>query len=590
MSKQLAKSPEMLEKEAHIRDLQTRLKRAKTTLKSLKTRLQNSQQEIFDIQMKSSTQLMHRMERMDELRQEIAALAVELKKIKNMDRAEKEQLQNIADELTDFSKFGDVYDQYQENKNAEAGNFDFEEKERAKIRDAFGEFRVQPAKEEQRDIRRVFLRLSKQFHPDKARNEREVNEYHHIMQQLNEAYQNGDIHTLLEMEQLYLDAEQIDAKAATVDSLQQNIERLQRNLQFIENQIERTSQEIKQLRRSDLGVMLTSLNRADREGEGLDDWIEHLDKMVALLERLRDGLKDSIEKGEVSPLLIELAMGENPFDGMEDEIDVFDLFGQMMGEDMEEGNGDFDLGDLFEGMFEEGFDEQQPLDDPTFPIGSSVRVKLAVISYVDNRTSMRGWVGRVTDAYQLDEQRVYDVEFDSLTLQKMPKRYVRDAVEDQECFSETTFYEHQLEATEPRDNPSDIVPTFRKLHHRYVWFYLDKPQKTRLQKILLQMPEKDDWENWNLYLKEHLAFPFIATARGDLGHLPERTPLKVLSIDSYDLSGEAGYVMEVENRPLGRFTYPLSDLEPVDKKSKQYEILDDYLEWKEMMLGDDSDF
>ena len=65
MSKQIAKSPEVLLKEAKIKELQALLKKRQTTLKSLKTRLKNMQTDISEISRRTQTEVYDRMVKMD---------------------------------------------------------------------------------------------------------------------------------------------------------------------------------------------------------------------------------------------------------------------------------------------------------------------------------------------------------------------------------------------------------------------------------------------------------------------------------------------------------------------------------------------
>jgi len=319
MSKEIAKSPEVLQKEAEIAALGKALKKKKTTLKSLKTRLNNTRERITEVQRGSQVQMMNGMEDLDNLRIEIAKLAAELKNVKGMTAKEKAELSAMAESMANEG-FGEDFEEFKAKKERmESGDFDFDEEFGERIRDMFEPFKVQPDEAEKKNIRKVFLNLSKKFHPDKAKDTTQAEEYHSVMQKINEAYQNNDIETLLEMERLYIREEPDFEGVAMADILQQKIDYLNREIAFITNQVERTSAEIKGLRESDMGQMLTNIDRADREGEGIDTMIEHLNKSVEVFTKLRDALKDSIKKGKVSPKIHELLneLGEL---GMEDEF------------------------------------------------------------------------------------------------------------------------------------------------------------------------------------------------------------------------------------------------------------------------------
>ena len=269
MEKNIAKSLEMLAREAKIKELQTGLKKRKSVLKSLKTRLKNTKTEIEDVQRNVQNIMFSKMSKMEGLRVKIGELALKMKENKHFSKADKKALDEMAKEFLGENIFGDQFDEIREaQRKAEEGDFDFDENFRAKMNDVFQEFQVAPEEKEQRNIRKVFIKLSRKFHPDLAENDTQAKEFHSIMQQINEAYKANDIHTLLEMEQLYL-MEEFDfaASSITIDVLQQEIDRLQRDVDFINGQVDRTSLEIKQLRKSNMGSMLTGLKKADREGE-----------------------------------------------------------------------------------------------------------------------------------------------------------------------------------------------------------------------------------------------------------------------------------------------------------------------------------
>ena len=575
----------MIRRETEIKDLRAQLKKKQTTLKSLKTRLKNTQSDIEEIQRKVHVTMFRKMEDVDNLRMEIAELARQLKKVKGISRNDKEQLQMMADEISDPGMFGPGYAEFQEFKQQrETGNFNFDEYERAKMHDMFQHFQVKPAEKEMRDIRKVFLKLSQKFHPDLARNEKEAEDFHSLMQQINEAYQHNDIQTLLELESMYL-LEELDfsTKAVTVDVLQQEIDRLKRDLHFIDQQIERTSEEIQNLRKSELGYMLTSFNKSERQGQGFDQANAHFDEMIRMFTALRDGLKESVEQGRFSPKLMDIIMGQEPgFDDGDDDfppdVNPIDLVMRMM-------DGDQDAMDMFGDIFDDDFDDDyEPVENPKFPIGSSVRVKASIGMPYDKKIKMKGWEGRVMGAFYNEKEQVfYEVSFDSVTISQMPGKLIAEVVEEGEDFQEMEVMEHQLEACKPRDSEGDAVGAYRKAYHRHAWNFLENPaQAGRLQKILLHHPHLSDHENWTAHLLRHLKFPFDAKTRGLMDVKPGIAG-QVLGFQQYDEEYGHIVVVKMKGEP-GRQRYPLFDLRAADRRSPVSELLDDYSVWMEEIL------
>lgn len=578
MSNKITKHPDLIRKENKVKDLQKQLKKRKTTLKSLKTRLSNTKKEIEDISRTVQSQVMEKLTIIDKLRMEIADLARQLKKSKNISREDKEALAGMAEDLASEDILGEGYEEYKAHKEKlETGDFDFDEEQRAKMRDIFQQYQVKPPEEEQRNIRKIFLKLSQKFHPDRAKTKKEEASFHSLMQQINEAYQNNDIHTLLELERMYLTEElDFDHQSITMDVLEAAIQRLEKEIKFINNQINRTSAEIKNLRQSDMGQMLTAVNKAEREGEGLDEMDKHNSHVIEVFTKLRDGLKDSIEKDAISPILLDLMMSDMG-GGLGEDMDAEDLMSMM-------GMMADDEGDIFD-IFGGGF-EEDTIENPTFPIDSSVRVSKNVKNIFYKKTNMKGWEGRVVNAYYDEEdEAVYVVEFDSITLKQMPDKLVKMAIDDLDEFEAHAFYEHQLEASQARDSEMDTFKAHKTILNRVQWQYLPKAQAERIQAVLLANLEYSDEDNWVVYLQQHLNFPFKAKTIGffeDRG-IPAGLRCEVFHLKFFD--EDAGHIVIVQPQGMSQqIPHALIDLKLIKGSSKMKEVLSDYQEWADMVL------
>ncbi len=106
-------------------------------------------------------------------------------------------------------------------------------------------------------------------------------------------------------------------------------------------------------------------------------------------------------------------------------------------------------------------------------------------------------------------------------------------------------------------------------------------QDKRIAKILDGIDEHDDIEAieiWMKYLKDNLKFPFEAeiSAYQEEGPLKAGYRLKVKGIEDFD--DLYGVIAEVtyEDR---KYSFPMCDLEMVDKPSTNYILLDDYCVW-----------
>lgn len=583
MSKEIAKSPEILAKEAKIKKLQTQLKKKKTSLKGLKTRLKNTKNSITEIQRSTSGNIMSRMAQMEKLRQEILELVKQMKHLKGLSRGDKAALKDMEQQFSSGDMFGENFKTYKDQmEEMESEDFEahFDENERARMRDIFETFAVKPNKEEQKDIRKIFISLSQKFHPDKATTKADEAEYHQMMQQINEAYKAGDIQTLLELEQLFL-TENVDlskVQSWTVDVLDQEIERLERDIRFIESQVARNSLELKQLRASDLGQMLTDMKRADKHGVGMEAALEELDESIDRLTKMRDAFSESIKLGNISPMN-ELMMAETANQPTQEEM--LEMLGDMMSGKMDPNDlakmfGDMDDrdDDLF--GFDEDYDEE--IENAKFKEGMSVKIGKNVIDE-DSEMNLSGLIGRVEDIYSYDGEIVYEVELDSLSINKLPADFIEEMVGLEEDFQNFELTESQLKKCKARDSKANAKGAYRKKLHQYLWNYLDEPTQKRLQTILFQKPDFLDWENWQLFLYKKLKFPIAAKSRGMMD-FRRGEKLKITGLAGFN--EEVGLIVDVKYRnQLGN--YPLFDLVPTSKNAQLKQIFEDYFLWAKEM-------
>ena len=257
---QIDKSSEMRAQEVRIEALEKAIKKKRTSVKSLRTRLTNLEAEIREVGEQLSNLAFSMLERTMRLQQEMKVLIDKLLKkrwIKRRKDLAKEIKKGRAelegstgmdgmDEI--LEAMGEDPEGWRERRAKEQAG-----QEGAKDRATFfAQFKQEPSQEEQRDIRQLYLRLSRKLHPDKATNEAEAQQFHGLMQQVTAAYEAHDVEALLALEQRYLDddpegletlpaEQQLSARA-------QKIARLERELSFLTQQADRLSAQIKSLR------------------------------------------------------------------------------------------------------------------------------------------------------------------------------------------------------------------------------------------------------------------------------------------------------------------------------------------------------
>lgn len=579
MSKNIAKSPEMVQKEQEIKFLVSEIKKARTTLKRLTTRLDNSKEDFTSFQIKVQSELLSKMEKVTAVIQEIVEYAKKLSSAKFLSPLDKIALKEMISMFSGESVFGKEFDDFQEKKKKkESGDFDFdfEENARAKAKDIFKEFTVAPPKEEQRKIREVFIGLSSKFHPDKAKNDKEREDFHVLMQQINTAYSNNDIDQLLEMERLYVHSEAIDfsGKAVTIDVLTQETTRLKRELDFILNQVERIKEETKKFRASDIGKTLTSKNKAEREGEGIDAEVAQIESMLQDMTIMRNALKESFDKQELSASFYKIINGI----GGEPEEEDFDLFGSFLDED--DDDSDFILKKMFSTSYE------KPIKNPKFKVGQTVEVAKNIIHECSPSTNMKGWVGRVLEAISEEGEEVYYIHFDQKTIEGMTDQYIKDCIEEIEEFSSYGFAKEELvkNTSKRKFSQRDLDTLVNKRYNDNAWLHFPANIRKIIIAALTLDSQRSEGENWLHYLDANIPFPFDAKIRGLLRGYKKGEAWKVLKPEGENF--DVGMIITGVTKKYEIENHPLVNLVMVNGTAKQRLILEAYSTWAQEFYMD----
>ncbi|MCB0595627.1 MAG: DnaJ domain-containing protein [Lewinellaceae bacterium] len=567
----IEKSAEVRRKEARIEELEEQLKRTRTTLKSLKTRLSNTQQRVEEIHREMFNKASRMQERLTKGLKNLEELTQKLRKDKRLSREDKELIEEIYRGVAGGMGGGMPDWEAQAAERAE------NQEEEAKFRDAFKEFRVEPPKEEQRDIRKLYLRLSKQFHPDRASNKKEAKQFHQFQQQVNEAYEKHDIQALLDMEQIFGETgdEPENGETATTDVLDHKISRLQNQLALLQQQQERLSEEIRQLRKSDMGQALTEVDSMERAGFSIEEGmgLQQLEPIVEILEAFEKALRDTDKKGKMSPLFEDI-MGQmmlaiNPLAAMMDE---------MMGEDED-----------FDDMFWDDFDDDEfyPNLDPEFPVGTYVRVAEEIkMDYFDVNNgagsfSLKGLSGIVSAAmFDEEGEPVYNIALDTDSMKRLPRSII---VEEGADFNVLYYLEEDLlveQKGKKKEPAKKVAQTYRTLLYQNAFSELPPEQDQRLQAILLANPAASDEANWLAYLEQHLHFPFGAFTHGLLSNWRRGRKVTILAYGGF--APEYGLIVQAR---IGRQTdfVPLAEFYG-SPGSKEDQILEDYQEWHGVMF------
>lgn len=224
-----------------------------------------------------------------------------------------------------------------------------------------------------------------------------------------------------------------------------------------------------------------------------------------------------------------------------------------------------------------------------FEIGDSVLVRQDV-QHPDLEQDVSGWQGRV---YEIETGGVYErligVEWDSLTLRAMPEEFIEAADEAGIDWTRAYLLPESLIPTQPRDDEDDVTAAATQLSEMFESAGYDDEEddeelEAQLDRIEMLLADADSEEaalqQWADYLSQTLEFPFEA----DVAYYQERGPLQegdTVSVKGLSMvDDEHGIIVSVDHQG-NEVDFPLSNLEPMDEASSNFQLVDDYVVWFE---------
>ncbi|MDE3088909.1 MAG: hypothetical protein KGJ80_05950 [Chloroflexota bacterium] len=163
----------------------------------------------------------------------------------------------------------------------------------------------------------------------------------------------------------------------------------------------------------------------------------------------------------------------------------------------------------------------------------------------------------------------------------MPIAMIEQCEEQGLDWAEMALGANDVEPANPRDSESDVAKIKAQLSSQHGWVALGEEGK-RIQKVLAAMEADDDLDEfgaWEEHLEKNLRYPFEAV----IAEFQERGPLrdgdKVVVTGNADATDEMyGIIVDVR---VGKrkYAFPLCDLEVMDKKSSNYQLVKDYAIW-----------
>jgi len=213
-------------------------------------------------------------------------------------------------------------------------------------------------------------------------------------------------------------------------------------------------------------------------------------------------------------------------------------------------------------------------------IGDYVKVKEGTKAPDFDYQLMDNWQGKVVDIQKVEN--LIEIEWDSETLLNTPERYLRDLIKEGYDYEIMTLEVSELERANRRDNSSQRREIKAKLDAKLYWIELFEEEEKSIKygKLFrgIKLDNYNDlYQKWKEYLSENLEFPIITkVVESERGRIRNGAEIKLLDIEDYDdmygIFGIGKYEREA-------VTFPICNLEAIDEKSKNHELLRDYAIW-----------
>ncbi len=233
--------------------------------------------------------------------------------------------------------------------------------------------------------------------------------------------------------------------------------------------------------------------------------------------------------------------------------------------------------------------------------GDSVLVKSGVTD-PDYEYDIGGWQGRVTFIDPDDGSIFLLIKWDINTLEQMPHEVIEANIKDDLDFTEMWLNRNEVELAESRDMPQDAEKKATALNEQFGYVSSDEQEKN-ISKILdaedLSVSGKNQAGFYD-YLSEQFKTPCILTGSEDFTweepyvmgvfdqkeyeELKKKRPsytdhYKLVRLEDTidDLRGILVKVKRISDKKV--FILPLWDLETVDKKDQNHQLISDYSFW-----------
>jgi hypothetical protein len=193
-----------------------------------------------------------------------------------------------------------------------------------------------------------------------------------------------------------------------------------------------------------------------------------------------------------------------------------------------------------------------------------------------------GWQGRVIAIdTKFDKGNVLcTIEWDSITLGRIPSKYIEQSEREGLEWEKMTLFESELEKAKARDKKENVKQIQEKLSDKYRWDSLGE-EGIRISKVLDKIDSRDEMkclQKWVEFLDKRLSFPIHAIVHDSEDNWLIKYGDKVVIIALPHIVDTYGIIASIRLNGK-KFEFPLCDLEVVDKTKADFQLIDDYKTW-----------
>ena len=215
-------------------------------------------------------------------------------------------------------------------------------------------------------------------------------------------------------------------------------------------------------------------------------------------------------------------------------------------------------------------------------IGDSVIVRQGVKEPDFEEFELSGWQGRVLeiDADSDKDNVLITIEWDSLTLLKIPSVYSEQTEINGSDWSRMVLYDSDLEKSVARDKKENVKKAKEELSDKYHWVSLGQ-EGFRISNVLQGINPRNEikcLQKWVEHLNKELTFPIqaIVSESDDDRLIKDGDNVLIKSLPHIvDMYGVIALILHKGKK----YQFPLCDLEVIDKTLTDYQLIDDYCIW-----------